>query len=391
MISSNKIKHINFAEENKLRFFGLKLNFISTVKKLDVNNFELSAQDKTRFLILNSKLRKGQFISARIALSSINEKLCEDIVYGGNRPELESMQGHISLSHSSNSAAAAWHPSLSVGIDIESNRPNLDFIKSKFLSSKEIEKIQLSKNPSFALRIAWGAKESIYKAANQKGLSFANDIHLDFTAESNNGKAIAHVCDGTKYSIGWCMVLNKNGSSEALVWAVQHPKTLRIVLTGPESTGKSTLSKSLGEHFDVPYLKECARDYLNEKNNGYGLKDLVKINDIQLKRQANVDSSKVFLDTDIITLIIWAKEKFNAPRSIFKSDIKNNSAHLYLLCRPDLPWVYDDQRENADDRDRIFNLFEKELEKSKIPFIYVQGKGRDRLKKAITSIQSQMF
>jgi nicotinamide riboside kinase len=136
---------------------------------------------------------------------------------------------------------------------------------------------------------------------------------------------------------------------------------------------------------------EYAREYLNKKNKEYNLSDLLKINDAQTKVQKATDGEMVFWDTDIITIIIWAKEKFGASNEIFEKSLKENVPHFYLLCNPDLEWEKDNLRENPNDRYRLLKEYQSILIKRRVPYAHIQGKGEIRLKNAIESIQSQVF
>jgi len=371
--------------------FGLKIIHI-LVNRNKINPIKvLSAEEHERFIKFKSEKRRTEFLSARVALGMINHNLSKEISYEGKRPKLKSNSGELSLSHSQKFAAAAWHPSLPVGVDVESERPQLHKISTKFLSLEEINKIGSSKNPDLARRIAWGAKESIYKAAHQKGLSLSKDIMLNFIAEFKSGKGTATISGGRKYSVGWNLIETADKTTEALVWAVEHPKTLKIVLTGPESSGKTTLCKSLSVHFNAKHIPEYAREYLKNKKGKYDLNDIIRINEIQTENHKNIIEPMVFFDTDAITLIIWAKDKFNKSIDDFEITLRDNLPHLYLLCRSDLPWIYDPQRENPDDLNRIFGLHEQALNSMKIPFTYIEGKGEARLKNAILAIENQMF
>ena len=141
----------------------------------------------------------------------------------------------------------------------------------------------------------------------------------------------------------------------------------------------------------MPFVPEYAREYLNKKNKEYDLSDLLKINDAQTKIQKVTDGEMVFWDTDIITIIIWAKEKFNTKNEIFEKSLKENVPHFYLLCNPDLDWEQDDLRENPNDRYRLLREYQSILTKRRIPYTHIQGKGKIRLANAIDSIQSQVF
>ena len=165
---------------------------------------------------------------------------------------------------------------------------------------------------------------------------------------------------------------------------------LRIVITGPESTGKSTLSAALAKHYDVPYAKEFARDYLetkmkalniaeNDKNTElYDEKDLFTmfLGQIRAEKEAVEQSiaelkpSILICDTDVLTYKIWSEEVFKQISPIMKDSIKKvmkttdnqNVVSIYFLCSPeDVAWEYDPLRENPSDRDRLFAIYEKTL------------------------------
>jgi nicotinamide riboside kinase/4'-phosphopantetheinyl transferase EntD len=390
MVSGGKFKHIESNRIHKLGLFGLRLIYIPITKNLQSSKI-LSFEDKERLLEFKNEQKRRQFLSARIALNKIDQNFSQKISYHGMRPFLKDEINHISLSHSNSYAIAAWHPTLPVGIDIESDRDQLKKVSKKFLSINEINKIESSPNPKLARRIAWGAKESIFKAADQKSLSFSKDIQLKFIATKIEGKGVANISDGRQYVVYWSLIKDSRKNDHAIVCAVEKPKSLRIVLTGPESSGKTKLTNSLSKYFKMPFVPEYAREYLNKKNKEYNLSDLLKINDAQTKVQKATDGEMVFWDTDIITIIIWAKEKFGASNEIFEKLLKENIPHFYLLCNPDLKWEQDDLRENPNDRYRLLKEFQSILIKRRIPYAHIQGKGEIRLKNAIESIQSQIF
>ena len=390
MVSGGKFKHIESNRIHKLGLFGLRLIYIPIINDLKGSQI-LSAEDKERFSKFKTEQKKREFLTARIALNKIDKDFSQKISYQGKRPFLKGEIDHISLSHSMSHAVAAWHPTLPIGVDIESDRVQLKKISKKFLSLSEMKKIKSSPNPKLARRIAWGAKESIFKAADQKGLSFIEDIQLKFIATENEGKGVANLSDGRQYVVYWSLIQNSKGDDQALVWAVEKPRSLKIVLTGPESSGKTALANLLSKYFKVPFIPEYAREYLNKKNTKYNLSDLVKINDAQTKLQEETKGEIVFWDTDIITIIIWAKEKFGASNEIFEKSLKENVPHFYLLCYPDLEWKKDNLRENPNDRYRLLKEYQSILIKRRVPYAHIRGKGEIRLKNAIESIQSQVF
>ena len=390
MTSDGKFKHIESDQIHKPGLFGLVLIYIPLIQEFKDPKI-LSFEDKERLLEFKNEQKRRQFLSARIALNKIDQSFTQKISYHGQRPFLKDEINHISLSHSNSYAIAAWHPTLPVGIDIESDRDQLKKVSTKFLSLNEINKIESSPNPKLARRIAWGAKESIFKAAGLKSLSFSKDIQLKFIATKIEGKGLANISGGRQYVIYWSLIKDSRKSDDAIVCAVEKPKSLRIVLTGPECSGKTELTNSLSKYFKMPFVPEYAREYLSKKNKEYNLSDLLKINDIQTKIQNATDGEMVFWDTDILTIIIWAKEKFNTKNEIFEKSLNENVPHFYLLCNPDLEWEHDDLRESPNDRYRLLREYQSILTKRRIPYAHIQGKGKIRLANAIDSIQSQIF
>tara|TARA_B100001559_G_C16241328_1_gene502551 strand:- start:45 stop:575 length:531 start_codon:yes stop_codon:yes gene_type:complete len=155
----------------------------------------------------------------------------------------------------------------------------------------------------------------------------------------------------------------------------------KIVITGPESCGKTTLAKSLGEIYKCHVVKEFARDYLNKLNRKYKYDDLLKIAKGQEKEEVKINAleKKILIcDTSIHTIKIWSLDKFNKcdPWIIKK---KENYNH-YLLCYPDVPWKEDPLRENPHDRKRIFDLYLTELKDK--PLTIISGNKTERIKQA---------
>ncbi len=152
----------------------------------------------------------------------------------------------------------------------------------------------------------------------------------------------------------------------------------RIVITGPESTGKTYLSKFLSKQFEAPIVPEYAVEYLNKKTNGkYFYEDLVKIAKGQLKSEDEIASkynTKLLLcDTDLITIKIWSEVRFFKVDNRILRAIESRTYDHYLLCKPDIPWEYSELRENPNDRDDLFVLYEQELNTYDKSYSIIQG------------------
>ena len=162
----------------------------------------------------------------------------------------------------------------------------------------------------------------------------------------------------------------------------------KIIITGPECSGKTTLSKSLSKYFNSKLINEFARNYLTKKNNEYSFESLLEIAQNQLKLE-NQKSKTIICDTDLLTIKIWSEYKFGKCDSwIFdKINTQKKEQRIYLLCKPDIKWKYDPQREHEYDRDEIFNIYKKELISLERKFCVIKGNNRlDLAKKYIASI-----
>jgi len=158
----------------------------------------------------------------------------------------------------------------------------------------------------------------------------------------------------------------------------------KIIVTGPESSGKSTLCKALSIHFKIPFTKEYAREYLNDLDREYKQYDLLKI----AKRQLQSEQITQLLDTDLITIKIWSKYKYgNCDKWILDQIERQKSENrFYLLCKPDIPWKADDQRESPHEREKLFEIYKKELEHLRHTYFIIEGEGRKE--KSISKLSS---
>ena len=162
----------------------------------------------------------------------------------------------------------------------------------------------------------------------------------------------------------------------------------KIIVTGPESSGKTTLSKNLSKHLSGKLVNEFARNYLAKKNNTYNFENLIEIAQNQYKLE-NQKSKIIVCDTDLLTIKIWSEYKFGkCDRWILdKINAQKKEQRIYLLCKPDIKWEYDPQRENVFDRDKIFNIYKKELISLGQKFYVIKGNNRLNLaKKYLASI-----
>lgn len=162
---------------------------------------------------------------------------------------------------------------------------------------------------------------------------------------------------------------------------------IKIIITGPECSGKTTLCEILANHFKIPFSKEYARKYLNSLDRNYIQKDLVKI----AKKQLQSEKNQKILDTDLITIKIWSNYKYGECDDWILQQIQKQKfeERFYLLCKPDIKWEKDPLREHPKNRMELFQLYKKELENLNHKY-YILEKERN-LGNIISKILAQNF
>jgi len=156
----------------------------------------------------------------------------------------------------------------------------------------------------------------------------------------------------------------------------------KIIITGPESSGKTTLCQQLSNHFNIPFTQEFARLYIDSLDRDYIINDLLSI----AKQQLKSEFKSQLLDTDLITIKIWSEYKYGRCDKWILDEIEKQKSEkrFYILCSPDIPWQTDNQRENPNDRKKLFEVYKKELENLKHKYFILNGE--NRLEKIIKKI-----
>lgn len=171
---------------------------------------------------------------------------------------------------------------------------------------------------------------------------------------------------------------------------------LKIVLFGPESTGKTTLAKELANFFNTEWVPEFMREYLQNKwdETGENVKksDLIPIAEGQLRLEnklSKIATDYLFCDTDLLELKVYSEYYYDGfcPVEILQS-IEESHYDYYLLMDVDIPWKKDDLRDLPHDRLGIFRTFERELKKRQLPYKVISGNRKERLDQAIATIKN---
>lgn len=174
----------------------------------------------------------------------------------------------------------------------------------------------------------------------------------------------------------------------------------KVVIIGPESTGKSTLCKLLADNFNTIWVKEYAREYLLKHGTNYTFENLLSIakgqiegeeNGInKLAHQQNGSNQLLFIDTDMYVMKVWCEFVFEKCHHWILNRIAERKYDLYLLCNVDLPWVKDELREYPDlaSRKKLYKHYKDILINQNVPWVDISGDYEQRLAKAIDAVHT---
>ncbi len=177
----------------------------------------------------------------------------------------------------------------------------------------------------------------------------------------------------------------------------------KIVIIGPESTGKSTLCEQLAQHYETTWCPEFAREYLLTNGTNYEFDDLLTIARGQLALEdeytARLEANSLpmleagghlplFIDTDMYVMKVWCEFVFNKCHRFILDEILTRQYDLYLLCNVDLPWVQDELREYPDlhTRKKLYSIYKDIMINQPVPWVDISGNYEERLANAITAV-----
>lgn len=177
----------------------------------------------------------------------------------------------------------------------------------------------------------------------------------------------------------------------------------KIVIIGPESTGKSTLCEQLAQHYETTWCPEFAREYLLTNGTNYEFDDLLTIAKGQLALEDEYSSTMerqslpflesgghipLFIDTDMYVAKVWCEFVFGKCHRFILEEIVKRNYDLYLLCNIDLPWVKDELREYPDlvTRKKLYYIYKDIMVNQPVPWVDINGDYEQRLQKAIIAV-----
>lgn len=176
----------------------------------------------------------------------------------------------------------------------------------------------------------------------------------------------------------------------------QPSNCVKVVLFGPESTGKTTLSRQLARHYKSVWVPEFARDYLQKKWNDERktceAEDLLPIAEGQIRLEnalAKKTNSVLICDTDLLETKVYSEAYYTGSCDpILEKYALENTYNLYFLTYIDIPWEADDLRDKPEQRAAMFKAFQDALDTYKRPYVLLKGDKKTRLDKAVKHINN---
>ena len=181
----------------------------------------------------------------------------------------------------------------------------------------------------------------------------------------------------------------------------------KVVIIGPESTGKSTLAAQLASHYSSLWVPEFAREYLLTNGMNYSFDDLLVIARGQLTLQDEYEKTMIqkqsaqqagnpsvlFLDTDMYVMKVWCEFVFQNCHLWILDQVVKRKYDLYLLCHTDLPWVKDELREYPDlvSRQKLYMIYKDIMVNQSLPWVDIRGGYNERFERAVAGINQFLF
>lgn len=157
--------------------------------------------------------------------------------------------------------------------------------------------------------------------------------------------------------------------------------TRRVVLIGPESSGKTTMAAELAAAFGAPWTPESARLIAESSPVALSAATIEPIarRCMALEAEALTTHPPLLIrDTDLVSTVVYARHYYGGCPAWIEEEARTRLGDLYLLCAPDLPWTADGIRDRPDSRESLFEDFRRELDRLGAPVVVIRGTGAAR-------------
>jgi NadR type nicotinamide-nucleotide adenylyltransferase len=169
---------------------------------------------------------------------------------------------------------------------------------------------------------------------------------------------------------------------------------IRVVVTGSECTGKTTLAEALAEHYGTVWVPEFVRQFVLDKGAppDYGDVAVIARGQIGLEDQMASRATRLLVqDTDLLSTVVYSQHYYGDCPAWIEDELRERAAHLYLLAGIDVPWTPDgDQRDRGDQRQEMQGLFHTALTDRGLRFVEINGSPRKRLETAVSVVDGSL-
>jgi nicotinamide riboside kinase len=159
--------------------------------------------------------------------------------------------------------------------------------------------------------------------------------------------------------------------------------TCRIVLTGPESAGKSTLARALGAELRAPCIPEASRLLAEamapESLSAATVEPIARLTMRMADEALALAPDFAIFDTDLVSTVVYARHYYGTCPEWIVQEAKRRRGDRYLLCLPDLPWVADGVRDQPAAREMLLASFRSVLREIGADAVEIHGVGEARL------------
>jgi NadR type nicotinamide-nucleotide adenylyltransferase len=163
----------------------------------------------------------------------------------------------------------------------------------------------------------------------------------------------------------------------------------KIAIVGPESTGKSTISEQIAQHYRTVWVPEFSRDYCSNLTKPCTWQDEINMfyGQIDLEKQILPQADKILIcDTTFITVKIWSDHTFGLSPQEVLDELPKHTYDFYLLMDIDLPWHEDPLRDFPNLREHFMKVWHQELIALNADYKVISGSGEQRVKNAISAV-----
>ena len=165
---------------------------------------------------------------------------------------------------------------------------------------------------------------------------------------------------------------------------------IKVAVTGSESSGKTELARRLGAHFDAPVAEEYVRIFAKD----HGTIDFGDHGPIARGQMASEDAAiacardLVILDTDLVSTVVYCEHYFGRSPAWIEEEARRRAADLYLLMKPDIPWVPDGIRDRGERREEMHSLFREKLAAFRLRYVEIGGVSGERFDAAVNAVEA---